>query len=338
MASSGALKRARKQAQAEARVKFAPQQRVLLEALATARGTERRTVRSARGTTSALVAAIKRARPELKRGYADAASTAEAARGDLFGHLLDVGEGARPFAAAIAREQAGVDRRAGQERANALGELTLRGTQAVQGGASAELNAHRQFGSDATTVYRQLGGVASDRGAFTASQIADIRAADKALAETRRGHTLTYKASRSRAGETARHNRATERNARDRENRQRNKDASKLGASVLGGNKPAAKETAGSHKIKGQIVDARAEYERQQRAGRSGRQIAKHARKNGVPEHILVAAADLANFGYVTPGHLRDLRQAGVSHIPKSWRRARTLPGVAAANRAGHAR
>lgn len=326
MAKGQALIRARRQAQAAAAVRFDPQQRVLVDALGTARAEEGRAVRSAKGTASALGAAIRGARKPLRQGYTDAAQTATAARGDLLGHLAGLGAPAAPFSAAVAREQAGVTSRAAQERANAEAELALRGVQAQEGRASSIQNAHSQFGSAASTIYRQLTGIASDRGTFTAQQLGDIQQAQRAIAAQNARARIAAKATTDNSKRTAQS--AADKLAEDARHHH-----------AIEGKKPKPKaEVQGSHKIKAQVVDARAAYERGLAAGWSGKKIAREARKQKVPEHVLVAAADLANFGYVTPGHLRALRQAGVTHIPAAWKHPRrVLPSVAAANRLGHA-
>lgn len=295
--------RARRRAIAEAQIRYAPQQRVLLDALAEARSGAQATIRSARGTGSALQASIRRARKPLVRGYDEAAATAVAARGDLVGHLAGLGPAAAPFSAAVAREQAGVTSRSAQERARALEGLTLRGVQAAEGATAAELNARRQLASDRAKIFGQLQGVASDAGAFTAAQEEEIRAAQRDFQLSQDRLDLTASGQR----ETARHHRVGEAQAAARERRQA-RDRKKGKA-----------EQQGSHKLKAQVIDARAEYERQLLRGTPMRRIAKNARKNGVPEHVLVAAADLAAHGYITPGHLRNLRAAGLTHVPRAW-------------------
>lgn len=179
---ASALAAARRQAQLTAQVRFAPQERVLQQALGTADQAALQSIAQARGGASALVAAINRARPGLKRGYKDAASTATAARGDLLGHLASLGPAADPFSAAVAREQAGTTSRAAQEQANALGELSLRGVSARSGGFAAETNARRQLALDQQSILSQLAGVASDQGAFTAQTVGDIQAKNAQLA------------------------------------------------------------------------------------------------------------------------------------------------------------
>lgn len=216
--------RARRRAIAEAQLRFGPQERVLVDALGTARSGALAQIRTARGTSSALQAAVRRARKPLKREYARAEATATAARGDLIGHLGALGPAAAPFSAAVAREQAGTISRSAQERANALRGLSLMGVQAAEGGVAAELNARSQLQQQRADIGKQLQGIEADKGAFTVSQLEDIRAADRAFREQKRGHDLTYKAStrnsrrtaasnRARLDETKRHNQATERTA-----------------------------------------------------------------------------------------------------------------------------
>jgi hypothetical protein len=90
--------------------------------------------------------------------------------------------------------------------------------------------------------------------------------------------------------------------------------------------KKKVKEPQSSINTRAAIVTVQGEYEGLLRRfggdhAKTAKTLRSRARKAGqtLPEYVLVAAADLANFGYVTPGHVRALRNAGV-RVPKGWR------------------
>lgn len=331
MAKRGAaLKAARRQARAEAAVKFNPQQRVLIDALGTARAEEQRAVHSAKGTASALSAAIRRARTPLRQGYDEAAHTASAARGDLLGHLAQIGAPAAPFAAAVAREQAGVTSRAAQERANALGELTLRGVQAQEGRASSIQNAHQQYATDAGGIYKQLIGISQDRGDFTAAQIADIRQAQRTVAAA--NHRANIQAQTTRRGQNLQH--------KDRVAAEAGRETRSKRAAAAKANKPRKNKitaSASSHAVD-QInvaVQAIRTYGPHNPSHTlrqwllTGQTLQdKNGNKSKVPQikgaggisaHDLVNAAyDIATFGSLSRPNRIALR--GV-HVPAAWKR-----------------
>jgi hypothetical protein len=77
--------------------------------------------------------------------------------------------------------------------------------------------------------------------------------------------------------------------------------------------KKPSKPTEAARKTVVQIGDAVTQYGTlKQKFGGDLSKVAANARKHGVPEHILNAAADISNFGYITPGHVRALLDAGV--------------------------
>lgn len=324
----GALRNARRQAAAAAAVKYNPSQRVLLDALASARSEEGRAVRSAKGTSSALVAAIGRARKPLTSAYHDAAVTATAARGDLLGHLASLGPAADPFSAAVAREQAGTTSRAALERANALGELTLRGVQAREGRASSVQNAHRQYATDASAIYRQLVGNAQDRGSFTAQQIGEITAAQRSIRAQNARARLTARtsvANSKRSARTARRGQnLTHRDKVAARGAARTKEAQKTALAVLKGAKPKA-ETRGSFNFKGYISDVQGLINDGRSHKVSDHQIranlidGKNPSGKKYSRDAVNAAFDLTTLGYLSRPNIVALHRRGV-RIPKAWR------------------
>lgn len=329
---------ARRRAIAEAQLKYAPQERVLLDALATARSGAQASIRSARGTSSALQASIARARRPLAQAYGDAAATAGAARGDLLGHLASLGPAAAPFSAAVAREQAGTTSRAAQERANALSGLTLKGVQAAEGGVSAEANARSALQSQRAQIGQQLSGIVSDRGAFTVAQEGDIRAANRAAREAARGHTLTYKASTQNSKRTAKSQaagRALTRRGQDlsHADRQAAAQRKRVGKNKVTGTQSGRavdqinlavdqinylKSAHPSYTIRQWLQDGQALKD--VKTQKVTYKVPQIKGSGPVASHdIINAAYDVALHGYLSPANRKALR--GV-HLPASWKRS----------------
>lgn len=93
--------------------------------------------------------------------------------------------------------------------------------------------------------------------------------------------------------------------------------------------KPAgAKESATAQKLKIGVENAAADFKQllngKDAKGRTRTvpRVQEILRKRGAPPIVILAAGDLAQFGYVTPAHLKSLRIAGIQ-IPKAWRRPR---------------
>lgn len=250
--------------------------------------------------------------------------------------------------------------RAAQERANALGELGIRQVQAREGALSAELNARRTLGADQATIFRQLGGVASDRGAFTASQIADIRQAQRVVsganqraglqaATTRRGQNLSHQdrqAAIRQRDAASRRTAARRRQGKPLSDAQSQKLVEHIGSARGWIQRLAALYPGKSSTEIRQLLASggRIQTGTAQSTTATGKQTS-HATFETVPAfgdpRVINAAYDLHVFHALSPANQRALRRA---RLPGAWLRwhhpagTRVLPDVKASQRSGHAR
>lgn len=108
----------------------------------------------------------------------------------------------------------------------------------------------------------------------------------------------------------------------------------------LGPYKPAsekspAQESADARKLKTGVENAAADFKQllgskdKNGNSRSVDRVQEILRRRGAPPIVILAAADIAQFGFVRPQHLKSLRIAGVN-IPKSWRAPKVKPSQSA--------
>lgn len=172
-----------RQAQNEATLRFGPQRFALKELIAQALQARDMALHAAAGAERGIQASIAAARGETARTYAQAAQTTTGTRGLVDQTLANLGAGASPFAAAIARERGGATDRLTEGKANTLQELTQRRLEASSGRAFATQHATDQFNQDLGKVQRGYQEVASEQGAFVQGRTGELRkeAADRAF-------------------------------------------------------------------------------------------------------------------------------------------------------------
>jgi hypothetical protein len=170
-----------RQAQNEATLRFGPQRFALKELIAQALQARDMALHAAAGAERGIQASIAAARGETARTYAQAAQTTTGTRGLVDQTLANLGAGATPFAAAIARERGGATDRLTEGKANTLQELTQRRLEASSGRAFATQHATDQFNQDLGKVQRGYQEVASEQGAFVQGRTGELRkeAADR---------------------------------------------------------------------------------------------------------------------------------------------------------------
>lgn len=86
------------------------------------------------------------------------------------------------------------------------------------------------------------------------------------------------------------------------------------------GTKLTAGQIAANQKFMGSALSVATDYSRLKDRGWKGPKLSAHFRKAGVPSIALNAAADIANFGFILPAHVKVLEQAGYT-VPVSLRR-----------------
>jgi hypothetical protein len=163
-----------RQAQNEATLRFGPQRFALKELIAQALQARDMALHAAAGAERGIQASIAAARGETAHTYAQAAQTTTGTRGLVDQTLANLGAGATPFAAAIARERGGATDRLTEGQANTLQELTQRRLEASSGRAFATQHATDQFNQDLGKVQRGYQEVASEQGAFVQGRTGEL--------------------------------------------------------------------------------------------------------------------------------------------------------------------
>jgi hypothetical protein len=176
----------------------------------------------------------------------------------------------------------------------------------------------RQQGFENVATLKTLGLKAADINATLA--IAGQRSRDAAAGrKVTRANALT--SAETSAGNTAAHIQSAERIAAL--GRKLRRDLAPTTAKD--GTKLSAGQIAANQKFVSAAMNVAADYARLARRGWKGPKLAAHFRKAGAPAIVLNAGADIANFGYILPQHVRALEQAGYS-IPASLRKT-NIPG-----------
>lgn len=316
------------QADLETQVRYGPEERALDTLDAEAARDLRFQVKSARGTSQGIAAAVDAARPQTSKIYTDARrSLADigsdvAATGGLQGVVAQV----------AAREQAGAERRVEESRAADLSGLQQRKVGAAEGGLYAVQNATQHFRETSQDIGQKRLGLAGDEAAFKLSTVHDLQ--DKQ-------HQLRMEQARLRL-------------SRQSEARQqRQTEASITGIDPLTG-LPTATERARAGKkrftqdqrskhqgIVGEIQDARQLAAQQRKLGGTWENIATNLsapRRESTSDHpanpygghgplVTRAAVELARHGKVSHATLAALKARGFlpALAPKGWKSNRPV-------------
>jgi hypothetical protein len=183
----------------------------------------------------------------------------------------------------------------------------------------------RQSGFENAATLRGLGLKEADIAAKTATAQASTNLANRKQGEVERNNRRQARLARQRNA-TTRHGQSVSHSDRVRGQDLGHQDRqASINARKNAQKKKRAKEPQSSINTRAAIVGVQGEYERllHQFHGdhaKTAHTIRANARrqKKPLPEYILIAAADLANFGYVTPGHVKALKNAGV-RVPHGW-------------------
>lgn len=186
----------------------------------------------------------------------------------------------------------------------------------------------RQQGYENIVTARGLGIKQEQIAADAAKATAQVKLAQDRLSETKRSNRAGESTAAQRAGETARHNTVSE-NQRGQE-----LDISRARVDVARRRlekdlRTGPKEPAASRAIKRQIGNALQSYQRYLKPGahkKNGQsysigEIDKLGRDAKIPNDVLSAARDIAQFGYLTPESEQRLKLAGV-RVPAGWHRS----------------
>ena len=187
----------------ESQLKLGPQGTVLRQLLSELAGSYTRTRRVNASNEVGIKAATQEARPDVSRAFDTALSSVSAQRAAL-------GRSDDPQASAY-------QRRVGEQRANALNDLTQREVRATEGRVYANQTARDEYLGGKAKIQGQLLDLAGQHGALTASTLAELRDEQRKARQENRRIGISEAAQR----ETARHNRVQETTAQARARQQR---------------------------------------------------------------------------------------------------------------------
>lgn len=209
------------QVDAESKLKFGPEESSLRAQLADAETTRDQAYAGAGGVRAAIEGSAKAALPKLRTEYGTAQRAVDTVQKTLGTALT----GAGSLGGAAIRDSEGTKMRLAEALAAAEAETTARQRDASSGEAFARQNADSQLATTKGKIGQRQTDLAGERGAFAQARSGELVEASRGRSVTRRGQDKTAATARDNriaantradrsAGETARHNRATERQAR----------------------------------------------------------------------------------------------------------------------------
>lgn len=166
------------QALLEGATKYGPQGNALRALLSELAGSYTRTRRTNASNAAGIAAATRQARPDVASAFDQALASSSAQRAAL---------GVGPAEA----QAAAYERRVGEQRANALGELTERELRATEGRVYANQAARDEYQAGKAKLIGQLRELAGQQGAETAVAYGKAKEAQRARALTVRGQDIT---------------------------------------------------------------------------------------------------------------------------------------------------
>lgn len=215
------------QAALEASLKLGPQGNALRSLLSDLAGQYSRTRKVNASNAAGIAEATRQARPEVGGAFDQALSSVSAQRAAL-------GASGDPQAAAY-------QRRVGEQKANALNELSGRELRATEGRVFANQTAREEYLGGKQKIISQLQDLAGQEGAETAASYGRLRESQRDRAVTTRGQTLSSADRQASLTETQRHNQASE----------------QIAAQRAGAKKPKLATTQAHTKAKDSIDEAR---------------------------------------------------------------------------------
>lgn len=176
MSSSRTLRR---QAQAEATLRTAPQASVLREMLIQAMSDRDVAIKAATGSAKGVTAAVNKAGPSLKHVYSDAINQAHGTSATVDATLSSMGAVAGPYQAAMARERGTGADRLSQSLTSALSELSNRRIEAAAGRAQATNAALSEYSTTKAKLTRQASDLANQSGLYASTRLGELTDAER---------------------------------------------------------------------------------------------------------------------------------------------------------------
>jgi hypothetical protein len=188
MSSSRTLRR---QAQAEATLRTAPQASVLREMLIQAMSDRDVAIKAATGAAHGVTAAVAKAGPSLKHVYHDAINQAHGTSATVDATLSSMGAVAGPYQAAMARERGTGADRLSQSLTSALSELSNRRIEAAAGRAQATNAALSEYSTTKAKLTRQASDLANQSGLYASTRLGELTDAERKARQQAHQQALT---------------------------------------------------------------------------------------------------------------------------------------------------
>jgi hypothetical protein len=188
MSSSRTLRR---QAQAEATLRTAPQASVLREMLIQAMSDRDVAIKAATGAAHGVTAAVAKAGPSLKHVYHDAINQAHGTSATVDATLSSMGAVAGPYQAAMARERGTGADRLSQSLTSALSELSNRRIEAAAGRAQATNAALSEYSTTKAKLTRQASDLANQSGLYASTRLGELTDAERKARQQAHQKALT---------------------------------------------------------------------------------------------------------------------------------------------------
>lgn len=179
MASSRTLRR---QAQAEATLRTAPEASVLREMLMQAMSDRDTAIAAATGAARGVTSAVNKAGPSLKKAYGSAIDESHGTAATIDATLSQMGASAGPVQAAMARERGTGADRLSASLASALSELSNRRVEAAAGRAQATNAALGEYSSTKDKLTRQALDLSNQSGLYASTRYGELTADERKAA------------------------------------------------------------------------------------------------------------------------------------------------------------
>jgi hypothetical protein len=184
-------------ARANARLRYAPEQRALSALVGEAKGELKTDLKLARGLATSAISSAREARRPLKRAYRQAARSADQAQLDVEAALGRTGTGTDAFKALNARHFGLAQEARARELAAERSDLIQQENQARLGKFFAANAARQNYRSTIDKLAQRAGELRGERAQFVVDQLGQLQGARAETREKRRAATLQHQRSQS---------------------------------------------------------------------------------------------------------------------------------------------
>lgn len=167
-------RRLKQRVRSEQRLRFGPEEFALSELLRAALQDRAGAIGTARSTAAGVRRSADLAEPTMQRVFGEALAGRERDNATLGEQLSRLGGAEANFGGAIAREQAGVKGRIEESLARTLAELGERKVEASAGEAFAVQQAEGRFAEERGQIGRRAAALAGEKGAFAQGRLSEL--------------------------------------------------------------------------------------------------------------------------------------------------------------------